>query len=131
MLKSLFGLSKHSRAFRRMMILELRPKQVAHIRNFSETRSAMEQQQATKFEAAKRFIKNAHIEESAEANKVLKVMRKAGALSVLVVFASVGYAVFLENFSKPNAALVEEMEGEEEYMPQLSQDIRYKQKGKV
>ncbi|KAI5953611.1 hypothetical protein KGF54_002983 [Candida jiufengensis] len=135
MLRSILGISKHSRAFRRMMIQELKPittqsiksniilQQTLQTRSYSEpatTNQTAAQEEKSKYESSKEYIKKAHIENSKESEQVLRIMRKTGAISVLVVFGSIAYAAFSEYQTKPNE--VEEIE----YIPNLSQDIRYK-----
>ncbi|KAI3403933.2 MIA40 [Candida oxycetoniae] len=92
------------------------------IRNYSESASSEKQPPPiSRFEATKHYIKQVHIEGSDEANTVLGYLRRAGALSVLVMFASIGYAVYVEKSNKPKE--IEEIEIEE-YMPKLGEDVR-------
>ncbi|KAI5966478.1 uncharacterized protein KGF55_000787 [Candida pseudojiufengensis] len=138
MLRAILGISKHSRAFRKMMIQELKPLtpqsikinpiiQQTQTRSYSEVNATNKStspinQNKSKFESSKDYIKKAHIENSKESEQLLKILRKTGAISVVIVFVSIGYAAFSEYSGKPNE--VEEIE----YIPNLSQDIRYKNK---
>ncbi|EDK43332.1 hypothetical protein LELG_01510 [Lodderomyces elongisporus NRRL YB-4239] len=149
MLRSMFGPWKHSREFRRLMVTELRPlfplqslnsigsvrpPVLAQIRNFSELSPSFNDNthhsNQSKFETAKQFWKNAHEDDSKESKLVLKYLRKGGAISILVVFASIGLAVYQANSNQDEGKqdILEEMEIQE-YMPKLSEDIRYKKTG--
>lgn len=77
----------------------------------------------SKFETTKEFWRKAHIENSKESEKVLKLLRKTGAISILVVFASIGYAAYVEHSHKTDDD-VQVIE----YIPNLKEDIRYRKK---
>lgn len=77
----------------------------------------------SKLETTKEFWRKAHIEDSKESEKVLKLLRKTGAISILVVFASIGYAAYIEHSNKTDddVQMIE-------YIPNLKEDIRYRKK---
>lgn len=123
-LRSLLARSRHSRAFRMMMIHELKP-MIPEIRTQTRLYSDANATNTShgRLETTKEFWRKAHIENSKESEKVLKLLRKTGAISILVVFASIAYAAFIEHTNKTE----EEVQGIE-YIPNLKEDIRYRKR---
>ncbi|CAD1809925.1 unnamed protein product [Candida parapsilosis] len=121
-LRSFLARSRHSRAFKMMMIHELKPI-MPEMRTQTRFYSDPSIQSHSRFETTKEFWRKAHIENSKESEKVLKLLRKTGAISILVVFASIGYAAFIEHTHK-----TEEEAPEIEYIPNLKEDIRYRKR---
>ncbi|KAI5967108.1 GOR1 [Candida theae] len=119
--KSLLSRSRHSRAFRMMMLHELKPV-TSEIRTQARFYSDSTPTQS-KFETTKEFWRKAHIEDSKESEKVLKLLRKTGAISIVVVFASIAYAAIMEHTNKTEE---EEDVRAIEYIPNLKEDIRHR-----
>ncbi|CAX44529.1 conserved hypothetical protein [Candida dubliniensis CD36] len=121
MLRTVLGTSKHSRAFRRAMALELRP-----LRSYSVEQPPPQPITETKFAAVKEYMKRVQTEDTHESEKVLKLFRKMGAISIVVVLASIGYAAYDQSYNG-NTQIVEEQQVIK--LPDLTQDIRYQKRG--
>ncbi|KAI5949661.1 GOR1 [Candida margitis] len=124
-LRSLLARSRHSRAFRMMMIHELKPMMPeirTQTRSYSDSNTS-ESTSQRRLESTKEFWRKAHIENSKESEKVLKLLRKTGAISILAVLASIAYAAIIEHSNK-----TEEEEQGIEYIPNLKEDIRYRKR---
>ncbi|KGR03495.1 hypothetical protein MEQ_00272 [Candida albicans P87] len=121
MLRTALGASKHSRAFRRAMALELRP-----LRSYSVEQPPPQPITESKFAAVKDYMKKVQTEDTQESEKVLKFFRKMGAISIVAVLASIAYAAYDQSYNG-NSQIVEEQQLIK--LPDLSQDIRYQQRG--
>ncbi|CAI5758912.1 unnamed protein product [Candida verbasci] len=126
MLKSLLGVSRHSRAFRRAMILEFQP-----LRAYSETQQQQQKTQTfhEKLQSTKSYLKKLQTEDSEESERMLKKVRKWGVLSVFITLASISIAVYDEHFGEKDEGELKKLEKvppmELEYIPNLSRDIRH------
>ncbi|EER31540.1 conserved hypothetical protein [Candida tropicalis MYA-3404] len=123
MLRTALGSSKHSTAFRRAMAKEISP-----LRSYSVEQQT--QQPISRLTTTKKYLKNLQTENSKESEKMLKIFRKAGALSIVAVLGSLGYAVYEQNFK--DSGNTEKILNREQLvdMPiDLSQDIRYQKRG--
>lgn len=120
MLKTALGSSKHSTAFRRAMAKEILP-----LRSYS-----VEQQPISKLTSTKKYLKNLRTENSKESEKMLKYFRKAGAISILAVLGSLGYAIYEQNYKDSGSAeQIIKKEQLADIPMDLSQDIRYQKRG--
>ncbi|RCK60881.1 hypothetical protein Cantr_08734 [Candida viswanathii] len=120
MLRTALGPSKHSTAFRRAMAKEFLP-----LRSYS-----VEQAPASSRFAVKGYMAKLLTSKSKESENMLKYFRKFGVISVLGVFAAIGYAVYDENFNGDNETeQVLNKAQFRDYPMDLSQDIRYQKRG--
>lgn len=71
-------------------------------------------------------MKKVQTEDTQESEKVLKFFRKMGAISIVAVLASIAYAAYEQSYNG-NSQIVEEQQLIK--LPDLSQDIRYQQRG--
>ena len=92
MLRTTLGSSKHSTAFRRAMAKEISP-----LRSYSVEQQT--QQPISRLTTTKKYLKNLQTENSKESEKMLKIFRKAGALSIVAVLGSLGM-LFMNKISK-------------------------------
>ncbi|KAL6453820.1 GOR1 Glyoxylate reductase 1 [Candida maltosa Xu316] len=112
------GASKHSSAFRRAMVSELRP-----LRSYSVEQPSIPKS-TSKLAGTKEYLKKLQTEDTPESENMLKIFRKIGAVSVVVVFASIGIAAYKER-AAPTTVITEEVI---DIPMDLSQDIRYQKR---